>query len=129
MVQKLPFRFCRLRAITIPAGSINNLKNNQVMDQEIILQKLNNIETMLQEQNLLKKDVLNLNEACTYLDMSASHLYKMTSQKLIPHFCPQGKKLYFRRLELDEWLLRNRQTSTDEIETMAANYLLTHKRK
>jgi excisionase family DNA binding protein len=101
----------------------------QVMDQEMIIQKLSNIETMLQEQNLLKKDVLNLNEACRYLDMSASHLYKMTSQKLIPHFCPQGKKLYFNRLELDEWLQRNRQTSTDEIETIAANYLLTNRRK
>ncbi len=97
--------------------------------EEIILQKLSNIETMLQEQNLLKKDVLNFNETCTYIDISASHLYKMTSQKLIPHFCPQGKKLYFKRAELDEWLLRNRQDSTDEIETMAANYLLTLKRK
>lgn len=97
--------------------------------EDLILQKLNNIETMLQEQNLLKKDVLNFNDACNYLDISASHLYKMTSQKLIPHFCPQGKKLYFNRTELDEWLQRNRQSSTDEIETMAANYLLTHKRK
>ena len=109
--------------------NVKIIKIKKVMDQEIILQKLHNIETMLHEQNLLKKDVLNLNEACSYLDMSASHLYKMTSQKLIPHFCPQGKKLYFRRLELDEWLLRNRQTSTDEIDTMAANYLLTHKKK
>ena len=97
--------------------------------EEIIPQKLSNIETMLQEQNLLKKDVLNFNDACNYLDISASHLYKLTSQKSIPHFCPQGKKLYFNRAELDEWLQRNRQTSTDEIETMAANYLLTHKRK
>jgi excisionase family DNA binding protein len=99
------------------------------MDQEIIIQKLANIETMLQQQNLLRKDVLNLNEACSYLDISASHLYKMTSQKLIPHFCPQGKKLYFNRTQLDEWLQRNRQDSADEIESMAANYLLTHKRK
>jgi excisionase family DNA binding protein len=99
------------------------------MDQEILLQKLNDIQTMLQEQNLLRKDVLNLNEACAYLDISASHLYKLTSQKSIPHFCPQGKKLYFKRSELDEWLQRNRQTSVDEIETMAANYLLTNKRK
>jgi excisionase family DNA binding protein len=96
---------------------------------DLILQKLANIEMMLQEQNLLKKDVLNLNEACTYLDMSASHLYKMTSQKQIPHFCPQGKKLYFKRAELDEWLQRNRQSSAEEIDTMAANYLLTKKRK
>jgi excisionase family DNA binding protein len=98
------------------------------MDNLTILKKLENIELMLLQQNILKKDVLNINEACTYLDMSASHLYKMTSQKLIPHFCPQGKKLYFKRIELDEWLLRNRKDSIEEIETRAANYLLTHKR-
>jgi len=99
------------------------------MDTNEIAAKLENIELMLQQQNLLKKEVLNFNETCTYLDMSASHLYKMTSQKQIPHFCPQGKKLYFKRKELDQWLLRNRQDSTEEIETKAANYLLTHKRK
>ena len=100
------------------------------MSNEIlILEKLDRLEQKLEEQNLLMKEVLNFNETCTYIDISASHLYKMTSQKLIPHFCPQGKKLYFKRAELDEWLLRNRQDSTDEIETMAANYLLTHKRK
>ena len=93
-----------------------------------VIEKLKNIESMLQQQNLLQKDVLNLNEARAYLDISASHMYKMTSQKLIPHFCPQGKKLYFRREELNQWLLRNRQDSIDEIETRAANYLLTHKR-
>lgn len=100
------------------------------MSNEIlILEKLDRLEQKIGEQNLLMKEVLNFNDACNYLDISASHLYKLTSQKSIPHFCPQGKKLYFNRTELDEWLQRNRQTSTDEIETMAANYLLTHKRK
>jgi excisionase family DNA binding protein len=100
------------------------------MSNEIlILEKLEKLEQRIGEQNLLMKEVLNFNDACSYLDISASHLYKLTSQKSIPHFCPQGKKLYFNRAELDEWLQRNRQTSTDEIETMAANYLLTHKRK
>ena len=100
------------------------------MSNEIlILEKLNRLEQKLEEQNLLMKEVLNFNDACNYLDISASHLYKLTSQKSIPHFCPQGKKLYFNRAELDEWLQRNRQTSTDEIDTLAANYLLTHKRK
>ena len=100
------------------------------MSNEIlILEKLEKLEQRIGEQNLLMKEVLNFNDACNYLDISASHLYKLTSQKSIPHFCPQGKKLYFKRAELDEWLLRNRQDCTDEIETMAANYLLTHKRK
>lgn len=98
-------------------------------NENLILEKLERLEQRIGEQNLLMKEVLNFNDACNYLDISASHLYKLTSQKSIPHFCPQGKKLYFNRTELDEWLQRNRQTSTDEIETMAANYLLTHKRK
>ena len=98
-------------------------------NENLILEKLEKLEQRIGEQNLLMKEVLNFNDACNYLDISASHLYKLTSQKSIPHFCPQGKKLYFNRTELDEWLQRNRQSSTDEIETMAANYLLTHKRK
>jgi excisionase family DNA binding protein len=97
-------------------------------NEKEVLKKLNNIEAMLEQQNLLQKEVLNLNEAGMYLNISASHMYKLTSQRLIPHFCPQGKKLYFKRKELDHWLLRNRQDSSDEIETMAANYLLKHKR-
>jgi excisionase family DNA binding protein len=100
-----------------------------MINEILILEKLEKLEQRIGEQNLLMKEVLNFNDACNYLDISASHLYKLTSQKSIPHFCPQGKKLYFNRAELDEWLQRNRQTSTDEIETMAANYLLTHKRK
>ena len=53
----------------------------------------------------------------------------MTSSKSIPHFCPQGKKLYFKRVELDEWLMRNRQSSADEIEKAADDYLIRNKRK
>ena len=98
-------------------------------NENLILERLSQIEQKIDQQALLKKEVLNFNDACTYLDISASHLYKLTSQKLVPHFCPQGKKLYFNRAELDEWLQRNRQSSTDEIEQEAANYVINNKRK
>lgn len=98
-------------------------------NEKLILERLSQIEQKIDQQALLKKEVFNFNDACTYLDISASHLYKLTSQKAIPHFCPQGKKLYFNRQELDEWLQRNRQSSTDEIETEAANYIINNKRK
>lgn len=98
------------------------------MDTKIILEKLKQIEQRLDEQILLKKEVLNFKEASRYLNVSESHLYKLTSKKEIPHFCPQGKRLYFNRLELDEWLQQNRQLSQDEIETQAANYLIKNKR-
>jgi excisionase family DNA binding protein len=100
------------------------------MEQEnLILDKLTEIANKLDEQNLLQKTVLNFNEACTYLDVSPSHLYKLTSTKHIPHFCPQGKKLYFRREELDAWLQRNRQPTAEEAEAAASDLLIRSKRK
>lgn len=95
----------------------------------LILDKLTEIANKLDEQNILQKTVLNLNEASKYLNISESHLYKLTSTRQIPHFCPQGKKLYFRREELDDWLQRNRQSSSDEIEQRAADYILRNPRK
>ena len=97
--------------------------------EELILNKLAEIANKLDEQNLLQKTVLNFNEACKYLDVSPSHLYKLTSTKQIPHFCPQGKKLYFKREELDNWLQRNRQSSTEELDQMASDFVSRNTRK
>ena len=90
----------------------------------IVLEKLNSIEKMLMEQNMLKKVVLTFNEASIYLEVSHSHLYKMTSTGVVPCYKPNGKKIYFNRKELDEWLLSNKQSSQEEIEQQAANYLI-----
>ena len=100
-----------------------------MQEQNLILDKLTEIVNKLDEQNILQKTVLNLSEAAKYLDISESHLYKLTSTRQIPHFCPQGKKLYFRREELDQWLQRNRQSSSDEIDREATKYLIKNKRK
>jgi excisionase family DNA binding protein len=89
-----------------------------------ILKRLDKIERLIESQNLVQKDVLNFNEACAYLELSQSHLYKLTSTRQIPHFCPQGKKLYFNRHELDAWLQRNRQSTTEEVEKQATNYII-----
>lgn len=89
-----------------------------------ILEKLERIEKLLETQQAMQKQVLNFNDACIYLELSQSHLYKLTSTGSIPHYKPNGKKLYFKREELDTWLLRNRSNSIDEIEQEAANYLI-----
>jgi excisionase family DNA binding protein len=99
-----------------------------MQNENLILDKLTEIANKLDEQNLLQKTVLNFNEACKYLDVSPSHLYKLTSTRQVPHFCPQGKKLYFKREELDAWLQRNRQTSNEEIEKSADELITRNKR-
>ncbi|MDX2190772.1 MAG: helix-turn-helix domain-containing protein [Bacteroidota bacterium] len=100
-----------------------------MVNENIILDKLTEIANKLDEQNLLQKTVLNFNEAAKYLDVSPSHLYKLTSTKTIPHFCPQGKKLYFKRSELDDWLQRNRQSSIEEMEDDIIQNLAKGKQK
>ena len=93
------------------------------MDNNII-ERLNSIEKLLVEQQTMQKQVLNFNETCKYLELSQSHLYKLTSTGAIPHYKPNGKKIYFNREELDNWLLRNRIDSQNEIEQQAANFLI-----
>lgn len=89
-----------------------------------ILKRLEIIEKHVLDQNLILKQVLNFAEAAKYLELSHSHLYKLTSAGNIPFYKPNGKKLYFNRAELDEWLLRNRNNTQDEIEQQAADYLI-----
>lgn len=89
-----------------------------------ILIRLDKIEQLILNQNLLLKEVLNFNEGCAYVDISESHMYKLTSTGVIPHSKPNGKRIYFKRSELDTWLLRNRITTKDEIESEASNYLI-----
>jgi|TARA_R110001592_G_scaffold103051_3_gene290403 excisionase family DNA binding protein len=90
----------------------------------IIIERLNSIEKLLVEQQTMQKQVLNFNETCKYLELSQSHLYKLTSTGAIPHYKPNGKKIYFNRTELDNWLLRNRIDSQYEIDQQAANFLI-----
>lgn len=94
--------------------------------QNAVLYKLEQLEKLITTNNLLQKPVLNFQETSQYLEISSSHLYKLTSKRAVPHFCPNGKKLYFKREELDQWLLRNKQLSVDEVEEKTESYL-THK--
>jgi len=75
----------------------------------------------------LSKEILNFNDACTFLDYSKSYLYKLTYSRQIPHFKPMGKKLYFKRSDLEAWLLRNRVKTAAEIAQEAIEYVVNQK--
>ncbi len=75
----------------------------------------------------LNKEIYNFNEACTFLNYSKSYLYKLTHTRRIPHYKPNGKMLYFKRADLEAWLLRNRVKTADEIEQEAINYTMKKK--
>ncbi len=74
--------------------------------------KKNAIEIQLEEiKSLIKKGdqkPLSFKEACAYLGFSSSYLYKLTYRKVIPHYKPMGKVLFFSKHELDEWVFARR---------------------
>lgn len=84
-----------------------------------ILLRLNKIEQLLINQGMHQKDVLSFNEGCSYCGFTPSHMYKLTSLNTIPFYKPNGKMVFFRRSELDTWLLRNRSSSKEELEARA----------
>ena len=100
---------------------------------ELILDRLNAIEDLL--RTVIKNDpkgatvlttslpnVFNLNQAAEYVSLSKSAMYKKTAERTIPHF-KQGKKLYFKRSELDDWLTEQKITTHAEIEKQADEYI------
>lgn len=65
------------------------------------------------------KAVLTATEAAAYLGVSLSCLYKWTMNRVIPHSKPNGKLCYFEREELEKWMLSNRVSTEQELETKA----------
>lgn len=94
---------------------------------EEILFTLKNIERLIKTQNILQKEVLTFEEACSYLSLSDSHLYKLTCAKEIPYYKPQGKKNYFKRSELDSWMLSTRISTNDEVDSIACTYMVLNR--
>lgn len=94
------------------------------MESITIEQRLEKIEHLLAAQSLQNKTVLNIDEVAQFTGLSKLYLYKLTSKNEIPHSKPNGKNVFFNKSEIENWLLRNRQATNEELETEAINYVV-----
>jgi len=85
--------------------------------------KLNEIEALLRKQYALSKEILTLEEASDFLSLSKSAIYKLTSKKEIPYYNPGGKKIFFKRTELENWVFASKSVSVDEVDDEISSYL------
>lgn len=53
---------------------------------------------------VFNNDYLTITELSSILKLSKSHIYTLTSTKKIPHIKLLGKKLLFKRSDIDNWL-------------------------
>lgn len=62
---------------------------------------------------------MNLIETAEYLGLSPSYIYKLTYKKLIPHYKPTGKRIFFFKREIDEWIVKS---SVDTSAALSAGF-------
>lgn len=85
--------------------------------------KIQKIIALLENQNIQQKALLSFREALAYLDVSKSFLYKLTSNNSITFSKPSGKLIYFKRSNLDQWVLQNEVQQISSAEQNLNNYL------
>jgi excisionase family DNA binding protein len=100
---------------------------------EIILEKLDRIEKAIEQLNANgplanTNDPMDVKDLAAYLKISASTIYKFTSTRSIPYY-KNGKRLFFKREEINDWIFTTKINSSYEIEQEANEYIRKHPRK
>ena len=94
---------------------------------EAVIKQFNEYLANMERCALIEcKNVLTFEEAVMYTGYSKGQLYRMTSERTIPH-SKRGKRVFFDKAELDRWLLKDKVLTTDEIKSKAATHIATRK--
>ena len=75
------------------------------------------------------KEPLTFEEALMLTGLRKSSLYQLMYKNQIPYYKPFGKKVYFKRSELETFLFKNRRATNKEISEAADTLLNENSRK
>ena len=84
-------------------SSVQNLHSMLTKLDKRIESEINKID----DKMWTLKEVFTSSEACMFLGISHSYLYKLTSAKVIPYYKPSGGMIFFNREELKQWAQQN----------------------
>ena len=101
--------------------SIEQIVKQLVKDE--VAAETGRILEVCREEARDSKELLTMDEASSFLGLSKSYVFKMTSAGLIPHYKPLGKVIYFERSVLKEWIRQHPGKTKDDIVTAANNYV------
>ena len=76
-----------------------------------ILELLEEIKTNLNYQT---SEFINIVEASSYLRLKKSYIYNLVYKNKIPFYKPTGKKLLFKKSELNKWIEESRIDTVEE---------------
>jgi len=90
---------------------------------EFLKNEIKELKKLLLESNLCNKEILSVEDTIIYLQISKSYLYKLTSKRQIPFYIPGGKKIYFKRTEIDQWIYDSKVESISDTQDNVERYL------
>ena len=93
-------------------------------EYKALTERLDRIESLVMVGT---KEVLTIDECSAFTGYAKNHLYRLTSQRAIPFYNPMGGTIFFRKSEIEDWLLQNRQATEAEINSKATTYCRTRK--
>ena len=88
----------------------------------------NILKAVRNEQPEHSDQLLTIDEAATLLHLSKATVYTKVSKNELPGVCKQGKRLYFDRQIIIDWIKQGRKTSNVEPEQPLKTYLLNKKK-
>lgn len=113
----------------------NTVMENLTFEQlpqamRLLHEKMDRLEQRLGEQDAQQdaEIMFNVTQAAAFLHLSVATLYVKTSRREIP-FNKQGKRLYFYKAELDEWVRKGRKQTVSEIQEEAGQQVLSTRRR
>ncbi|QMU30497.1 helix-turn-helix domain-containing protein [Adhaeribacter radiodurans] len=90
-----------------------------------LLVKVDQIEKLLQQNNFSThsepEQPLTIQQAAKFLNLAVPTVYTLVSQQVLPH-SKKGKRLYFSKPELTEWVQSGRKKTILEIEAEATTF-------
>jgi excisionase family DNA binding protein len=95
---------------------------------ELILERLDRIEKAIDKINSTSQNtteinsLMNIKEVAYYLNITISAVYGLTHRRKIPNY-KVGKKLYFKKEEIDNWILSKRSTTVEDVNLKVNEYL------
>ena len=95
-------------------------------ETDAITAQLNRIE---RNTLLGAKNVLTVDDVALLAGLGKRTVYRLTSTHQIPFYKPNGKAIYFKRDEVESWLLQNRTSTNGEIMQRAVTDVVLGKKR
>ena len=83
-------------------------------------ERLARIERLILIQS---KEALTVSEVALMLGLSESRVRHLTSEKELPYY-KQGKNTYFKKSEIEAWMLKDRVPTNAEVNALATTHVV-----